>query len=63
MKFKLWIDCDNAAFGHNPATEIARLLRESAIKVVRDRCVVGMGSKLHDINGNTVGGFGVESSQ
>ncbi len=51
MKFSLEIECDNAAFEDEPATEIGRILREAA-KRVEDG---NIDFPLRDINGNTVG--------
>lgn len=49
--FRLLIETDNAAFDDHPATEIARILRETADKMERGNFI----NKLRDVNGNTVG--------
>ncbi len=54
MKFKLEIDCDNAAFFggvEGDASEVARILRDAATKVERLRRKF----PLSDVNGNHVG--------
>ena len=59
MKFKLEIDCSNAAFEEEPEYEVARILRELADKLEAD------GSLAHpvfDFNGNRVGRSTVEQS-
>ena len=57
MKFKLEIDCNNAAFEDNPAGEIARILRQLSEGVESSE---GVGWSRHwqlcDVNGNVVGG-------
>jgi hypothetical protein len=53
MKFTLEIDCDNTTFDESPATEVARILRETAGRVEEG---VWPGN-LRDSNGNTVGSF------
>jgi hypothetical protein len=59
MRFKLDIQCDNAAF-EEPATEIARVLREAATRIEGGELPEGSGGgKLRDSNGNTVGGWAV----
>lgn len=55
MKFKLNIDCDNAAFQDDASHEVARILRELA-----DRVEISGGQplsdfNLYDTNGNRVG--------
>lgn len=57
MKFNLSIDCDNAVFEDQPATEIARILRSVAHRVTTG----GIGGNVRDLNGNTVGGWAVTS--
>lgn len=52
MKFKIEIKCDNAAFGDEPAYEVARILWELAKRIERDG---DLAYPLHDINGNRVG--------
>lgn len=57
MKFKLEIECDNAAFGDEPAFEVARILRELAEQMERNG---SMAHPLWDYNGNRVGRSTVE---
>lgn len=52
--FKLEIVCDNAAFGDTPLVEVARILRELAIRI-EDENAKGFVATLRDINGNKVG--------
>lgn len=61
MKFKLEIDCDNAAFEDEPPSchEIARILREAAWRISE----YGLNTKstsLSDVNGNKVGKWEIE---
>lgn len=56
MKFKLEIQCDNAAFEDAPELETARLLREAAHRIQRGEKRV----RLRDVNGNHVGEGGFE---
>jgi hypothetical protein len=51
MKFTLEIDCDNAAFEDEMASEIARILRTTAKRVADGEDDM----RLRDVNGNTVG--------
>jgi len=55
MKFKLEIDCDNAAFDSwpNAEAEVARILRNAATEIETRQ---GQG-KCRDYNGNTVGSY------
>jgi hypothetical protein len=57
MKFKLEIECDNAAFEDDPSYEVARILKEAATEKVEQGTLTG---KLYDINGNLVGSFTYE---
>lgn len=50
MKFKLEINCDNAAFEGDPSYEVRRILEE-LVHNMEDVCE----HKLRDINGNIVG--------
>ena len=54
MQFRLFIDCDNAAFEDEPAHELARMLRD-----VAKRLESGDGfdtwRDLRDVNGNVAG--------
>ena len=55
MKVIIEIECDNAAFDSWPGGEVKRILNGIIPKL--DDCKLEMldGSKLRDINGNTVG--------
>lgn len=56
MKFKLEINCDNAAFGktdEDRGVEVARLLSRAS-EQVSCGCIMW---QIHDANGNNVGGF------
>lgn len=55
MKFRLSIDCGNAAFqdGNGPA-EVSRILREQADRIERHACLPDV-LRLFDVNGNYVG--------
>lgn len=55
MKFKLEIDCDNAAFENNTCGEVARILAEEARKMERFSDDNLWSNTLLDINGNKVG--------
>lgn len=55
MSFELTIQADNAAFDDEPGREIARLLHHAAELVAEG----WQSGPLVDINGNTVGRFGV----
>lgn len=56
MKFRLEIECDNAAFDENPAPEIARILRHVAERVDGALvCPTMRGAR--DVNGNLCCGF------
>ena len=51
MKFKLVINCDNAAFDYCPVSETARILRK-----VADEIATAQGQSVcMDYNGNKVG--------
>lgn len=58
MKFKLEIDCDNAAFDDAPRQEIERILE----KLTRDVLAWGLLGTipLYDTNGNRVGRAWIE---
>lgn len=57
MTFLLKIETDNAAFADgNAASEVARILRETATKIESGHT----DGKLRDSNGNTVGSFALE---
>lgn len=60
MKFKLEIECDNAAFEPHPTYEIARILRRLADDIDGAPATAlelagWIGPKLRDISGNQVG--------
>lgn len=57
MKFKVEINCDNAAFDDNPADEIGRLLHDLAVKAKRGHISISgyMSLPISDVNGNIVG--------
>lgn len=58
MTIMLTMETDNAAFeGENMAPEIARILRAVADDIDANGV---RGLKLRDVNGNTVGRFGVK---
>lgn len=50
MKFRLEIECDNAAFEDDPSEEIRRILRDVADRVIALPCPTARGAR--DINGN-----------
>jgi hypothetical protein len=61
MIFGLTIDTDSIAFGHNPAAEIVRILRNVATRIERE----GMTDdtvcrEIRGVNGNTIGQWGWE---
>ena len=59
MKITITIECDNAAFGRDPLTEVSRILRQQLADPMRASAFTRPhdfdGCKLRDINGNTVG--------
>lgn len=55
MNAKIKILMDNAAFEDQPATELARILRNLAEKIESGTCAC----TLYDLNGNSVGRFEV----
>ena len=57
MKFKLEIDCDNAAFEDDAAGEVMRILNDLAERIP---IVIGRTLNLYDVNGNSVGRAWVE---
>lgn len=63
MKFKLEIECDNAAFGDGMAAtnaEVSRILKSLAHSLIID----GYGNgPLRDWNGNTVGSYKFEGTR
>jgi hypothetical protein len=65
MKFKLYVEMDNAAFGEDSGdrgVELARVLRTAAERI--ERCGVSQGDEgnLRDVNGNRVGGWRVQKT-
>lgn len=58
MKAKITVDLDNAAFEGEPATELARILHDTAQRLEDDDLPPW---RLRDSNGNAVGWFSVES--
>jgi hypothetical protein len=63
MKFRIEIDCDNAAFHADWRDEVIRIMRDLSEEL--DYGVDGLGMSrgpilLHDVNGNTVGKAWVE---
>lgn len=54
MRFVVEIDCDNAAFEDEPASELIRILKNQVLPALRDG---EEDRRLRDINGNTVGRF------
>ncbi len=60
MKFKLEIDCDNAAFGDGAqevGAEIARILGEVRDRICHSELDANELFSIRDANGNTCGGF------
>lgn len=59
MRIQIDIDLENDAFQPDPASEVGRLLREIArdLESGRLRMVDSMTKRLHDVNGNNVGGL------
>jgi hypothetical protein len=55
MKFKVEIDCGNAAFDGDPGTEVSRILEDLARRVGDHMPVINDKFVLYDINGNKVG--------
>ena len=59
IKFKLNMNCDNAAFDENANAEIARILREIAADLEADTSGRLYEQHFRDSNGNRVGSFKV----
>ena len=63
MKFALQFDIDNAAFEASPATEVARILLETAQSVAAFEVSISIGVEsgypVRDGNGNTIGKWSV----
>ena len=59
MKFKLNIDCENAAFDSNDGTEIARILRVVA-ETVDKYGLPAMYQNIYDANGNKTGSYALK---
>lgn len=58
--FKLEVTCDNDAFEPEPWEELARILREAADKLEREREACKWFQTVRDINGNDVGRFALK---
>ena len=61
MKFRLDVECDNAAFGDTDEernAELSRILHKLAERIGQMAIVVS--GKVHDVNGNKVGDWSVE---
>ena len=61
MRLRLYIDCNNAAFGDLPGAEVARILRKLADDL-QENCAEELAmaeNTLRDFNGNSVGAFNV----
>lgn len=54
-KFKLTLDCDNAAFSDDSAGEIANILHRLSVRL--PRVIDDMSGILLDMNGNRVGSW------
>lgn len=52
---KLTIETTNAAFDDEPATEIARILRNTAEQIEEGNILLAASFRLYDLNGNIVG--------
>lgn len=61
-KFRLHLDCDNAAFEDAPGEEIARILREAADRIESGDLPGGF-TNLRDMNGNAVGAYRLREEQ
>jgi hypothetical protein len=63
MTFNLTINCDNAAFeGEEGAIELSRILHNIAADIEFSGCTVpDEQNTIHDINGNNVGFFELET--
>jgi len=58
MKFRLDIDCDNAAFSdgeNNAGREVARILALASLQISSEYGEAGQSFPLFDSNGNRVG--------
>jgi hypothetical protein len=60
MDITITINCDNAAFSPRAGYEVARILRRLANEFSECNAHLVDGTKLRDINGNTVGIVKVE---
>ncbi len=54
MKLRINISCDNSAFDDDPTLEVARILRDLAVRLVNEGPMLN-DFTLRDVNGNTVG--------
>lgn len=61
-RFHLHITAENAAFGEEPAGEIARILREVANRIEAGENIDKY-RNLHDLNGNVVGVFALKDEE
>lgn len=61
--FQMTVRCDNAAFEPEPWEELARILREAADKIERERETCEYFQTVHDINGNDVGRFALKNAE
>lgn len=57
-KFIVTVDLDNAAFAEDAASELSLVLYETARRVADGVTT----ANIRDVNGNTVGSFGLDSS-
>lgn len=55
MKLTITIKMNNEAFGDDPGTEVARILRKLSMTTEQERVFIGDSWRLIDINGNIVG--------
>lgn len=57
MKFKIEIDCSNAAFDYCPGVELARIMKIISAQVYGLNSGHNESSPIYDINGNRVGAW------
>lgn len=58
--FTMSVACDNDAFEPEPWEEIARILRDAADKIERERDACRWFQTVRDVNGNDVGRFALK---
>lgn len=58
--FTMTVNCDNDSFKPEPWEELARILREAADKLERERDTCRWFQTVRDFNGNDVGRFAVK---